>query len=445
MALCIVITALISVAGARREPTSWNDSSRVATVESLVDRQTFSISESPFARDIGDKVLIDGEFYSHKPPVPAVLMAAVYGVLQAITGVKALETPSAFYWLVTLGSSGIAYVVAVACLFQMSGHLGLALSTRLLLAASFAGATVALPYSRAVNDHILSLSAALALFAVLSNRNTDPQAVPWTLGQLVLCGTFAGFACTLDVVSGFSLLAVVAALIGYRSRSLRHTSAFIAGALPWIALNHILNYAIAGSLRPIAMTPEFFQWPGSPFADATTLTGAWNHEGIDDFALYAAKLLVGPVGFVAFNLPVWLALCGLFLVARRRTPELPELLAAALWAIITWLAYAALSTNYAGGSISIRWFVPLLAAAFLVLCVFLREFPEYRYDLLLLSSFGALWTFRMWQRGPWAYPPVNMNWAFVALALGSWAVLRVTASRLRGHKPASLSRQSLSC
>ena len=332
-------------------------------------------------------------------------------------------------------------MVAVSCLFQLSSRLGIALSTRLLLAASFAGATLALPYSRAVNDHILSLGAAVALFAGLSNRSTDPHAVPWTLGQLLLCGTLAGFACTVDVVSGFSLFAVVTALIGYRSRSWRHVSAFIVGALPWIALNQILNYAIAGSLKPIAMTPEFFQWPGSPFADATTLTGAWNHAGIADFVIYGAKLLVGPVGFVAFNLPVWLAPYGLFLLARRGTPELPELFAAAVWAIVTWLAYAALSTNYAGGSISIRWFVPLLAAAFLILGVFLREFPEYRYDLLLLSGFGALWTFRMWQRGPWAYPAVNMNWLFVALALGGWLVLRVTASRMSGHKPGSLSRQ----
>jgi hypothetical protein len=428
MAVGVIVSALIAVGGARHEPTSWSDSSRLATVESLVDRQTFSISGSLFARDIGDKVFIDGEFYSHKPPVPAVLMAGVYGILQVATGLKASETPSSFYRLMTVSSSGIAYVIAVACLFQLTTRLRLPLSSRLLLAASFAGATLAPVYSRAVNDHILGLAVTVALFATLSNRKTTPGALPWTIGQLLVSGMLAGLAYTLDVASGLPLLAAITALIGFRSRSLAQCAVLILGALPWIAVNHVVNYAISGSLTPIAMTPEFFQWPGSPFVDPATLTGAWNHDDIAGFVTYGVGLLIGPVGFMVFNLPVWLAPHGLLRLARRGAPELPELITAAIWALTTWLAYAALSTNYGGESISIRWFVPLLGAAFLVLCVFVREFPEYRYDLLLLSGFGTFWSFRMWQRGPWGY--ASMNWTFIAVALVSWLIVRVAVSRM---------------
>ena len=84
-------------------------------------------------------------------------------------------------------------------------------------------------------------------------------------------------------------------------------------------------------------------------------------------------LLLGKVGFVLFNLPLWLALVGFVVLMRRSIAERPELISAGAWAIGTWLAYAALSTNYSGGALSIRWFVPLLATGFYVLSVFLRD------------------------------------------------------------------------
>src|SRR5438105_13069285 len=97
----IGIAALaIGVAGARPYAGSWNDGSRLATVEALVDRHTLAIDDSIFVRvpqpasegQVGpypstenhlvlygtqDKLLIDGHFYSDKSPVPAVLLAGI--------------------------------------------------------------------------------------------------------------------------------------------------------------------------------------------------------------------------------------------------------------------------------------------------------------------------------------------------------------------------------
>ena len=101
---------------------SWNDGSRLAAVESLVDYRTWAIENSIFvdpsrvepldplpyapcragwvsqgerllfmasASGTGDKMWIGGHFYSDKAPVPSLLMAAFYKGLQIVTGLTA--------------------------------------------------------------------------------------------------------------------------------------------------------------------------------------------------------------------------------------------------------------------------------------------------------------------------------------------------------------------
>ena len=50
---------------------------------------------------------------------------------------------------------------------------------------------------------------------------------------------------------------------------------FVLAALPWFVLHHVLNYAIGGTVKPANANPEYFRWPGSPFA-VGNLTGSWN-------------------------------------------------------------------------------------------------------------------------------------------------------------------------
>ena len=106
LAARFVLTAALVVAlvSARPYAGSWNDGSRLATVESLVDHGTLAIDHSIFVQvpqrqhvdDPGpypaddpllqqhgtrDRLLIRGHFYSDKSPVPALLMAGLYQML----------------------------------------------------------------------------------------------------------------------------------------------------------------------------------------------------------------------------------------------------------------------------------------------------------------------------------------------------------------------------
>jgi hypothetical protein len=81
------------------------------------------------------------------------------------------------------------------------------------------------------------------------------------------------------------------------------------------------------------------------------------------------------------------------------------------------MAYAAASSNYSGLCCSIRWFVPLLAPGYYVLGLFLREFPRYLRDFLVLSGCGAVCAGLMWWEGPWMKHAVPFFWAIQAAAL----------------------------
>src|ERR1035441_8650027 len=73
----LVLLALIAIGATHCAPMSWNDESRMATIQSIVESHTLIIEHTDFA-STGDKVFVDGHFYSDKPPMPAFLAPAIY-------------------------------------------------------------------------------------------------------------------------------------------------------------------------------------------------------------------------------------------------------------------------------------------------------------------------------------------------------------------------------
>ena len=146
--IILIGSVLIAVLGARPYASSWNDGSRLATVEALVDQHTWAIDNSifvkvpeqhdldPYGQDVPstggtmDKMFINGHFYSDKPPVAALYLAGVYWVAQKLTGLTAAQHPHIFVYLITLMSSGLAYVIGVVCIWFLALRLGLPESNR---------------------------------------------------------------------------------------------------------------------------------------------------------------------------------------------------------------------------------------------------------------------------------------------------------------------------
>jgi hypothetical protein len=451
--LVVAVAAVIALVGARPYAGCWNDGSRLATVEALVDRHTLVIDHSIFVevpaaapyppseaalRETGtlDKVLVNGHYYSDKSPVPALLLAALYQVLQWTTGLTARGRPDLFCLAMTWASAGLPYVVAVWSVFRLGHPLRLDLRLRLLLTASFALATVALPYARHVNNHVLLLGVTGPLMLGLARlAEAACSGGRVRVGALLGLGALAGLGYTIDLGAGPVLFVCTLAVVAYRGRVPGAVAWFLAAALPWLALHHAVNYAVGGTLAPANAVAAYLQWTGSPFTPET-ITGGWKHPSMAHLLLYAAELLLGKQGFLGHNLPLYLAVPALAVLCGRRAPELPEVLFAGCFCGGTWLLYAVNSVNHSGLCCSVRWFVPLLAPAYYALAVVLRDRPGWRGPFLALSGWGVVLGVLMWVEGPWRKHMVPGFWALQAAAWLSCLLLQVRRRPRRHAAPA---------
>jgi len=442
--LVLAISLAIAVVSARPYAGGWNDGSRLATVECLVDYHTLAIDRSifvqvpprdgsatpsPYPNDepslrlhgTGDKLLIHGRYYSDKSPVPALLMAGVYQVWKWCTGATARQRADSFCYWMTLSSSGLAYVIAVCCIYQLGVPLRLKHSLRLALTSSLALATVALPYVRHVNNHMLLLGVAAALFLVLARFAEEIKCGMASRVRLLALGCLAGLGYTIDLGAGPVLLICTLAVVACHCPRRGPLCSFVLAALPWLVLHHVVNYLVGGTLRPANAVPEYFEWPGCTF-NQQNMTGSWKHASVVDFLLYAATLLFGKRGFLGHNLPLFLALPALAILLHRRRAEWPELLLAGGWCGGTWLLYALTSNNYSGQCCSIRWFVPLLAPCYYVLAIFLREYSRLQSVSLVLSGWGGIMAGLIWYQGPWMKHMVPFYWPLQGATLLSLVI-----------------------
>lgn len=436
--LLLLSVTVLGLAGARPYAGGWNDGSRLASVEALAERGTLAIDDSAFARPPAgfagydpaqpalaaggtrDKLLVAGRYYSDKPPVASVLLAALHRAALALGAPRAADGPAWFCWFLTVLSAGGALVVAAWCVERTAGELGLAGGWRVGLAASFALATMAAAYTRHVNNHVLFLAVSAGLFLLVARvARRGPGAASWR--ELALLGTLAGAGYTLDLGCGPVLLLCGLAWLVWRVRRPAAVAAVLLAALPWGVLHHALNYAAGGTFAPANTRPEYFDWPGSPF-DADNLTGVRGHSALG-WVKYGAAMLFGKRGFLVHNLPLLLLVPGLAWLWRRCRRERPEIALAAGWSAGTWLLYAALSHNQAGGCVSIRWFVPLLGPAYYLLALLLREGPAWRGPFVVLSAAGAALAASMWWVGPWHLRMVPLLWPINAAALLALAAL----------------------
>lgn len=451
----------LAAAGARPYAGSWNDGSRLAAVESLVDRGTLAIDDSIFVTppqrqiDAGrppyppdrpdlltfgtmDKLFIDGRYHSDKPPVPSLLMAAAYRGLMRVGLPSPADRPDVFCWTMTVLTSGLGYAVAVGCLWVLGRRVGLSPGWRLLWLGGFALATYAPTYTRHVNMHAVQLGAVAAISLLLTHPLRTPHSA--------VLGALAGFAFTLDYGTGPPLVVAVGGVVWWRARRPGPVLVYALAAAPWAAAAVGLNLAVGGGWKPPNMYPEYFDFPGSPFT-AANLTGTAHHRPIDQ-VLYAVGMLLGKHGFLTHNLPLLLAAAAGWRVVRPTgkmpVPRAPiaGLVGLLGWCGAGWLAYAALSNNMGGACCSVRWFVPFLAPGFWLLAVLLRDRPECRPAFAALAGWGLVLAGLMWWRGPWTARMVPLLWPVVGLALLTWGVVgrRSTAEGAERESPGPKSR-----
>jgi hypothetical protein len=449
LALAVFCTAsLAAVCVARPYAGGWNDGSRLATVESLVDYRTLAIDRSIFASSTtpesgksapyaasdmlstafgtGDKLYIDGHYYSDKSPVPALGMGLAYYLIQEATGLRARDRSDTFCRALTLLTSGLAFAVSVTAMFVLFQKLGLPLALALAASASFGFSTMALTYAEHVNNHSLFLGVSSLLMLELFRWSSQPGVGASGLFRLGWIGWMVGAGYAIDLGVGPPLIVAVGVFLLFQKCSPISLAAFACGMAPWLILHHAVNYMVGGTLAPANANAAYFQWPGCSF-NGQNMTGGWHHAAIGEFILYSLSLLFGKRGFFGHNLPLFMMLPALGLIFRNRSRESSPAIFAVLWSTLTWLMYAVNSTNSSGLCCSIRWFLPLLAPGYFLIAVALRDRPAWRPAFFVLSGWGLLLAAQMYGPGPWMQHMVPFFWQIQAAAFASlliWAACR---------------------
>jgi hypothetical protein len=272
---------------------SWNDGSRFATVESLVDRHTVAIDGSPFLAIVGDWYRYQGKTYSDKPPLLAVEGAAVAFVLAPFGITFEHQRPLTIY-LVTLLTVGAWYATGCCYVYLFARRLGFERRRSYGIAALSGLATLSLPYATVLSNHVPCGVAAIAGFyhAVRARESN---------GHAALGGLFFALSYGFDPTA---VIFVAPAAVLMMGTSLQRWIVMLAAGVPIVAAQLGYNVMVSGSVVPAAMNKSLWLDPTLPLYVAGW--PAFTAPMPSEVLLNLFNLLAGGKGLFAYT-PVALA------------------------------------------------------------------------------------------------------------------------------------------
>ncbi len=409
----------------KSKPEAWNDMSRIAAIESLAERGTWVIDQSPWTEQMQDKVFLNGHFHSDKMPLLSVLGAGVYAVLRSTVGASLAPDCATsgkvcgYYWL-TLVLVGIPAAMLLWLFFDYALGLSVPLWQAIVATGALAWATMLFPYSLILNHHVPAAVCLFASFYALAHTNRNsregvhkgPRNVLLSFtregGTLAIAGVLAGLAVSFDALA--SILVASLCLIAF-ARARGNSIYFALGMLLPLAVTALLNYQNGGTIIPAYMLTYGYTYPGSQWP--ATIAG---NGTPDDVAQYAFKMLFGAQGLFAYEPILFFALAGLIVVLVKNARSMRLEAACIGLGFMALAIYLISSTGNLGGvAYGERWFIgalplmwafvffssPLAASRFRP--VFGVIFAFFLLSSILSSYQGAL--------HPWLYsqPPFHLT------------------------------------
>jgi tetratricopeptide (TPR) repeat protein len=360
----------------------------MGSIQAVVEHGTLALDDTDYLYQ-GDRVRIGGplsqggHFYSHQPPMLAILGAVPYGLLHCFG--RAIDDPGS-YRFVTTCVVGLPLLLGLLCLGRLMLLAGASpRETSWLLAASAFG-TLALPYALVLNQH--GTAAGLVMAGLLQVQR---HRYGWA-------GALLGLATAVDLTAlffGLSLLLPIA-----RSGAVPGIIRYGAGALPPLALYLGINYAIVGDFIPLGLHVEAFEYPRSPFL-LMKLTGDVSSGDSVSQGEYVFGALFGSSGLFSHHpvllLAVVAGLWSAFESMQRAsasggqplalTPSLDH--AIFLGSAGICLYYLVESRNFGGSSFGMRWFCVFAPSLLLLLAVWVGARPSRKLPIALFAPLLA--------------------------------------------------------
>lgn len=411
--ILVLVTWTVVALLTKTVPESAHEFSRLGTVDSLVERGTYQLDDSIFSGTL-DKVLSNGHFYSHQPPLLATLESPVYWVLH-VPGMRfnnRTRELTVFFFVVL--TNGLALALTVVAFSQLFGLAGVTPPARDLYAFVLPLGTWLFPYGVVANNHGVSgLLLAVTAYLLL--------AIEWRGATPARCGWLGAMLGLLAAIELLPVVSFVPLTIGFlwRRRDVNGTGwrAFALGLAAPLVAHALINIQITGDVVPAGFHHELFDYPGSTF-DEDSLSGSVKHQSSAALAAYAWRALVAGKGYFTFA-----PLLGVGLVAgvagwrwwaRARGAHL-VLLGGTMLSLAASLL---MTNNFGGGAVGFRHATYLAPALLtLLLPVLADRRPAARAGGYAIGAVGAVSVVAMLLfhvKQPWP------NTTFPEAEVGSW-------------------------
>jgi hypothetical protein len=329
---------------------SWSESSRLATIQSLVERGTWRIDASPYGHETGDKILLDGHYYSSKPPLFAAIGALLYAMMyygwQTTLAFEGCPpgTFCVYYWLTVL-MVGLPSALLASFLYRLLAQYGGKAGWAMTLTALFCFGTVIWPYSLVLNNHLPAAVALFFSFYLLVGLGPSRY-------RFLGAGLLVGLAVMFDLTSIFLALALFLMVILYHRDSLL---LFMGAAMIPAIPSFIFNYQITGGTLFPYFSTEGYHYPGSTF---DTLGG---QHPPDNLLVYTFRNFVGDQGLLAYCPLLLFAGWGLIQTIRDRYRPLSAKSVLILLGLMGHVAFILTRThNFGGDAYGGRYFIPFI-------------------------------------------------------------------------------------
>jgi hypothetical protein len=353
-----------------------SDGSRLATVESLVERSTFSIDGSSIGTI--DKFRYQNRFYSDKPPLLAVFAAGPYALVRAV-GIGFSHSMSLAYAAVTILTIGALSAAGLVFLGRTLRRFHVEPRWAELVVLLCALGTLLLPYSVVFSNH--APAAALLMIGFHYLVRADEGVRP-----AFLAGLFTALAGAIDIAAFVFLPFFGLALL---RRRFDRWLGFAVPALLVLGIYFWLNRVVSGSFAPPSMNMALWDYPGSAFNEASLTGLASQSQGFAQTARYAFHMLLGHRGLFSYTPVLVFSLIGAWRALSAKDFEARlELGLAVLASAIYVAAYTFRSVNYSGFAYGVRWYADLTLLASVPLAFVgrsVQESPRFRRWFLVAA------------------------------------------------------------
>lgn len=343
----------------KHDRLTTNPRSRIITVERLLEAGTFEhpADQTPttFEPTI-DRIMVDGKYYSSKPPNYPLLMALQASVVRAVTGWNFYEHRTDYLRYLVILNQILPYILLLLIAFYwLRDYTSDRWTLNFMLLALSIGL---LPYGYAVtiNNHsVAAIFFFLAFYLLYRIRIKKDGRFLW----YALIGALAGFAVTIELHAGVFLLWFLILLFLQNWK-------FALGALGIAVLMYlpslIVYHEITGSWEPTYLQGGLYRVDGGYW----TRPEGWDAVREPKF-IYLLNTLFGHHGLFTLTPLLLLGPIALFRSWRKKKEFFPMAYTGILVGILIVIWFIVSRThNYGGHSIGLRWyivFMPLLMFA----------------------------------------------------------------------------------